>query len=121
GLRLDAVHAIKDMSPKNILREIVEEAERLSDESGIMKHLIAECDLNDAKYIQPREIGGYGLHCQWIDEFHHAIHVFITGDKKGFYSDYGQLDHIRRAFADAYVYNGQYSLYRQKTFGNEVS
>jgi maltooligosyltrehalose trehalohydrolase len=121
GLRLDAVHAIKDMSAKHFLRELLEETEKLIAEIGIRKHLIAECDLNDAKFIQPTEIGGYGLHAQWIDEFHHAIHGLVTGEKLGYYTDFGLLDHLRRGFSDAYIYNGQYSLHRNKTFGNDAS
>jgi maltooligosyltrehalose trehalohydrolase len=121
ALRLDAVHAIKDLSAKHILKELVEETEKLSDELGIRKYLIAECDLNDAKYIQPHAIGGYGLHAQWIDEFHHAIHAVATGERAGYYADFGQLDHLRRGFTEAFIYNGQYSLHRNKTFGNDAS
>jgi maltooligosyltrehalose trehalohydrolase len=121
GLRLDAVHAIKDLSAKHFLKELVEETEKLSDDLGIRKHLIAECDLNDVRYIQPQAIGGYGLHAQWIDEFHHAIHALITSEKAGYYADFGQLDHLRRGFTEAFIYNGKYSLHRKKTFGNDAS
>jgi maltooligosyltrehalose trehalohydrolase len=121
ALRLDAVHAIKDLSANHILKEMVEETERLSDDVGIRKHLIAECDLNDAKYIQPHEIGGYGIHAQSIDEFHHAIHVLVTGEKAGYYSDFGQLDHLKRGFTEAFIYNGKFSVHRNKRFGNDAS
>ena len=70
GLRLDAVHAIKDMGARHFLSELSEAVRKL--EESQLRHLplIAECDLNDAKYISPHSRGGYGLTGQWIDEFH---------------------------------------------------
>ena len=121
GLRLDAVHAIKDLSAKHFLKELTEETERLSEILGVRKYLIAECDLNDAKYIQPHPVGGFGLHAQWVDEFHHAIHALITGEKMGYYADFGSLEHLRKGFSDTFIYNGTFSAHRKKVFGNDAS
>ena len=121
GLRLDAIHAIKDLGAHHFLKELSQEVNKLSDNLGIKKLLIGECDLNDSRYLDPYETGGYQLDGQWIDEFHHAVHALVTGEKKGYYEDFGDIDHLTRALRDTYVYNGRYSLHRKKTFGNDVS
>jgi len=120
GLRLDAVHAIKDMGARHFLSELSEAVRKL--EESQLRHLplIAECDLNDAKYISPHSRGGYGLTGQWIDEFHHALHALLTGESNGYYEDFGEFEHIRKAFEKTYVYDGIYSPHRKKTFGSSA-
>lgn len=117
ALRLDAVHAIKDLGAIHFLRELKEELNHLMQQSGRMHYLIAELDLNDPKYISPLERGGYGMDAQWIDEFHHALRVTAGGDITGYYSDFSGLQHLAKAYTDAYVYDGQYSPHRKKKFG----
>lgn len=121
ALRLDAVHAIKDLSAYHFIQELADEVARLSERLGVKKYLIAEIDLNDARYIQPVEIGGYGLDAQWIDEFHHAVHGLITGERAGYYADFGNPERLVKAFTETYVYNGNYSPHRKKRFGNDAS
>lgn len=121
GLRLDAVHAIKDLSAHHFLELLSEETDRLSAETGRKHFLIAEVDLNDNRFITDREKGGYGLHAQWVDEFHHALHSWLTGETNGYYSDFGDFDHIIRAYKDTYVYNGVYSPHRKKVFGSSAA
>lgn len=117
GLRLDAVHAIWDFSARHFLQVLAEEVRALERRLGRRKLLIAEFDLNNPRYIQPKEIGGYGLDGQWIDEFHHALHVLLTNEIDGYYEDFGTTDHLVRAFRDGYVYTGQFSVHRKKYFG----
>ncbi len=117
GLRLDAVHAIKDFSPKHFLRELSEKVTELNRESGKNHFLIAECDLNDTRYINPVEKDGYGMDAQWCDEWHHSIHVLLTGEKNGYYSDFGTLEQLVKSFNHAYVFTGGYSPHRRKIFG----
>ena len=117
ALRLDAVHAIRDFSPKHILREIKEHVNELMESTGKKHYLIVELDLNDTRYIDPPEKGGYGMDAQWVDEFHHALRVSAGGEKVGYYSDFNGVDHLAKAFKDAYVYNGQFSNHRKKNFG----
>ncbi|MFP3200988.1 MAG: malto-oligosyltrehalose trehalohydrolase [Sulfolobus sp.] len=112
GLRLDAVHAIFDMSPKHILEEISELAHSLG------KFVIAESDLNDPKIV--REDCGYKIDAQWVDDFHHSIHAYVTKEKSGYYIDYGSLSDIEKAFKDIFVYDGRYSKFRGKTHGAKV-
>ena len=78
GLRLDAVHALIDTSPIHILQSLAEEVDALSVHLGRPLTLIAESDLNEPKLITPREAGGFGVHAQWSDDFHHAVHVALT-------------------------------------------
>jgi maltooligosyltrehalose trehalohydrolase len=117
GLRMDAVHAIWDFSAKHFIEELTERVERLEETSGRKKVLIAEFDLNNPRYINPRSEGGYGMHGQWIDEFHHALHSLLTGETDGYYEDFGDVRHLAKAFQDCYVYTGQYSVHRKKHFG----
>lgn len=117
GIRLDAVHAIMDFSPKHITREIKEHVDKLNRNSGNYHFIIAECDLNDVRFIEPYEKGGCNLNAQWSDEFHHALHAYVTGEKIGYYKDFGDLSQLVKAFNHAYVYDGVYSRYRKKTFG----
>lgn len=117
ALRMDAVHAIKDFSSKHLLREIKQHVNQLSIETGRKHHLIVELDLNDTRFINPLEKEGFGMDAQWIDEFHHALRVTVSGDKTGYYSDFDGIKHLEKAYRDAYVYDGLYSPHRKKTFG----
>jgi maltooligosyltrehalose trehalohydrolase len=117
GLRLDAVHAIWDSSARHFIQCLREKVSALEVEKGRKKVLIAEFDLNNPRYIDPPERGGYGLSGQWVDEFHHALHALVTGEKDGYYSDFGDIAHLEKAFRDTYVYTGQYSAHRKKHFG----
>jgi len=120
ALRLDAVHAIKDLSATHILKEIKEYVNKLSEFTGRKHHLIVELDLNDNKFINPVEQGGYAIDAQWIDEFHHALRVTAGQAKTGYYADFSGIEHLAKAFTDAYVYDGQYSPHRKKKFGIEA-
>ncbi|MEM6841530.1 MAG: malto-oligosyltrehalose trehalohydrolase [Bacteroidota bacterium] len=120
GLRLDAIHAIKDLSARHFLAELSQLKNDLSKETGRNYILIGECDLNDHKYISPPKIGGYGLDGQWIDEFHHALHTILTKEDNGYYADFGTLSHLAKAYEKTYVYDGIYSPYRKRTFGNSA-
>lgn len=118
ALRLDAVHAIYDFSAKHIMQELTEETEKLNRETGKQHYLIAESDLNDSRYITPIDKGGYGLDAQWSDDLHHSLHALITGERMGYYKDFGTIDHLAKAFSSAFVYDGKYSEFRKRTFGN---
>ena len=117
ALRLDAVHAIKDLSPEHILKDIRLHVDELKKLTGKTYYLIPELDLNDNKYINPVSGGGYGMDAQWIDEFHHALRVTAGGDRKGYYEDFKGIKDLEKAYRDAYVYDGQWSPHRKKYFG----
>ncbi|MEW6378150.1 MAG: malto-oligosyltrehalose trehalohydrolase [bacterium] len=118
ALRLDAIHAIFDMSARPFLLELAEKVEELSKQAGRKFRLIAENDLNDPKVIRPRELGGYGLDAHWCDDFHHALHTLLTGENSGYYLDFGRMEHLVTSLREGFVYSGQYSRYRHKNHGS---
>lgn len=120
ALRLDAVHAIKDFSPKHFLRELKERVNELMQETNRVHYLIVECDLNDRKYIDSLPAHGYGMNAQWIDEFHHALRVTTGQTRTGYYEDFDGILHLAKSWRDAYVYTGLYSAHRQKNFGTDT-
>ncbi|GAB3960962.1 malto-oligosyltrehalose trehalohydrolase [Spirosoma harenae] len=117
ALRLDAVHAIKDCSARHILAELREHVDRLMASTGRRHYLIAECDLNDPRFINPLSEHGYGMDAQWIDEFHHSLRVTVGEKRIGYYADFNGINHLAKAYQDGYVYDGQFSEVRQKLFG----
>ncbi|MEW6230489.1 MAG: DUF3459 domain-containing protein, partial [Bacillota bacterium] len=120
GLRLDAVHAILDLSAVHFLEELAASVHQYAEVLGRRVYVIAESDLNDPRLIKPRAVGGYGLDAQWSDDFHHALHALLTGERSGYYQDFGALRHLARAFTNGYVYTGQYSNYRKRRHGNRT-
>lgn len=117
ALRLDAVHAIRDFSAVHFLSALRQYTDKLSARIGKGFYLIAEVDLNDNRYINSLKSDGYGMHAQWIDEFHHALRVAAGEGKVGYYSDFNGVEHLAKSYRDAYVYDGQYSPHREKSFG----
>lgn len=118
ALRLDAVHAILDHSAHPFLQELVEAVERRAEELSRRLYLIAESALNDPRIIRRREVGGLGLDAQWSDDFHHALHVLLTGEHQGYYQDFGSLSDLEAAVRDGFVYAGRYSAYRRRRHGS---
>src|SRR5688572_5668450 len=121
ALRLDAVNAIMDFSAHHFLQELSEEVTKLTEQTGREYLLIAESDLNDVRMINPIEKGGYGMHAQWNDDFHHALHALVTGEKAGYYADFGKIDDLAKAFQDTFVFNGNYAPHRRKSYGNSAA
>jgi maltooligosyltrehalose trehalohydrolase len=117
GLRLDAVHAIKDFSATHILREIKLNVNKLMAATGRKHYLIVESDLNDNKFINSLDEQGFGMDAQWMDEFHHALRVTAGEEKQGYYADFNGLNHLAKSYRDAYIFDGIYSPHRKKTFG----
>ncbi len=117
GLRLDAVHAIRDFSPVHILREIKQYVNDLSRETGRNHYLIVEMELNDNRFINSFDKGGYGMDAQWSDEFHHALRVSAGGERTGYYADMDGTAAFAKAYQNAYVHTGEYTFRRNKTFG----
>jgi maltooligosyltrehalose trehalohydrolase len=118
ALRLDAVHAILDFSAKPFLQELAEAVHEEAEEEGRRIFLMPESALNDAKVVRSPELGGYGLDAQWNDDFHHALRTLVTGDRSGYYVDFGRMEHLAKAFGEGYVYSGQYSIFRGRKHGN---
>ena len=119
GLRLDAVHALHESpdSPLHILRELAERTDALSAHLGRPLTLIAESDLNDPVMILPREAGGHGLTAQWSDDWHHAVHVAVTGETDGYYADFAALDALPKVWTSGFFHDGTFSSFRDRPHG----
>ncbi len=118
ALRLDAVHAIVDNSAQPFLEELADAAHSFSEESGRLCYAIAESDLNDPRLVRPKTHGGFGLDAVWNDEFHHALRVLLTGERNGYYCDYGEVAHLEKAYREGFVYSGEYSEFRRRRHGS---
>lgn len=118
SLRLDAVHAIYDMSAKHILQCLAESTAECSRKHKRKFYLIAESDLNDTRIIRSPALGGYGIDAQWSDDFHHSVHALFTGEQFGYYKDFGNIEHLTKAIKNGFVYDGQYSEFRKRSHGN---
>ncbi len=117
GLRLDAVHGIIDASPVHVVRQIAERVERLSKEVKRRLVVIAESDLNEPKLVLPRDQGGWGVSAQWSDDFHHSLHTLLTGERTGYYQDFGALEDLAKAYRESFVMDGQLSRFRGRPHG----
>ncbi|GAB1641826.1 malto-oligosyltrehalose trehalohydrolase [Krasilnikovia sp. MM14-A1259] len=120
GLRLDAVHALVDRGAVHLLEELAAEVESLSAHLRRPLTLIAESDLNDPRLITARQAGGYGLHAQWDDDVHHALHALLTGERQGYYADFGSLDCLQTVLEQAFFHAGTWSSFRGRRHGRPV-
>ncbi|HAN45385.1 MAG TPA: malto-oligosyltrehalose trehalohydrolase, partial [Cyanobacteria bacterium UBA8156] len=118
GLRLDAVHAIYDFGGKHLLQELAEQVAVFSETVGKPHYLIAESDLNDSRLLRPWSQGGYQLHAQWSDDFHHGLHALLTGERQGYYADFGRVADLAKAIEAGFVYDWRYAPHRQRFHGN---
>ncbi|OHB67513.1 MAG: malto-oligosyltrehalose trehalohydrolase [Planctomycetes bacterium RBG_13_62_9] len=118
ALRLDALHQIYDQSAKHILQELAEHVAQFTRESGRKHYLIGESDLNDVRLIKPPVSGGYGLDAQWSDDFHHCVHSLLTGERSGYYEDFGRIEQLAKALREGFVYTWEYSPHRKKFHGS---
>jgi len=111
GLRLDALHAIHDESPIHVFTEVAEAAR---DEAKLLErpvHVIAESHDNDRRIVLPTADGGLGLDAVWSDDFHHALHARLTGERAGYYGDFDDPGCLARAVAQGFAYQGEPSRY----------
>ncbi|QJU52900.1 malto-oligosyltrehalose trehalohydrolase [Herbiconiux sp. KACC 21604] len=120
GLRLDAVHALVDDGPVHLLAELSAEVEELSASTGVQRMLIAESDLNDPVMFRARDDGGYGLDGQWSDDFHHAVHVNLTGETSGYYADFDSVGALAKVLTKGFFHDGTYSSFREREHGVEL-
>jgi len=121
GLRIDAVHAIVDTSAIHFLEQLVAEVKDLEAQLGRQLVIIAESDLNDPRLVRRPEAGGYGLDAQWNEDFHHALHAVLTGERNGYYRDFGRLADLAKVLTKGLVYDGRYSAYRRRRHGRPAT
>jgi maltooligosyltrehalose trehalohydrolase len=120
GLRLDAVHALVDTTAIPILEELSAETESLAEQLGRPLSLIAESDLNDPRMITPRRDGGYGMTAQWDDDIHHAIHTAVSGERQGYYADFGSLATLAKTLRNGFFHAATYSSFRSRRHGRPL-
>ncbi|PZR52319.1 malto-oligosyltrehalose trehalohydrolase [Xylanimonas oleitrophica] len=125
ALRLDAVHALVDDSPRHLLAELADAVADLSAEVGRPLSLIAESDLNDARMVTPTSAeldgrSGWGMTAQWADDVHHALHALLTGERQGYYGDFGSPETMAKALRHVFVHDGGYSSFREREWGAPV-
>jgi maltooligosyltrehalose trehalohydrolase len=117
GLRLDAIHGIIDTSARPFLAELSDLVGSLADSYDRPLFLIAESEDNNPRVIQPTVSGGLGMDAQWADDFHHGLHVALTGERNGYYEDYVGIPDLAKAIGSGFSYTGQYSAHRGRRHG----
>ena len=120
GLRLDAVHALADNRALHILEELAAAVDALAAATGRPFTLVAESDLNNPRLITSRQAGGFGLDAQWDDDFHHSVHALVTGERQGYYRDFGSIAGVAKVLTRAYFHDGSWSSFRGRTHGRPV-
>lgn len=121
ALRLDAVHALVDTSSQHLLAELAAEVDALAAHLGRPLSLVAESDLNDPTMIAPREAGGLGMDGQWSDDFHHAVHVALTGETDGYYADFEPLTALKKVLEQGFFHDGTWSSFRGRPHGVPIA
>jgi maltooligosyltrehalose trehalohydrolase len=117
ALRVDAVHAIVDHSAEPFLQELTSAVRARAETLGRRVYTIAESDLNDPRVITPKERYGLGFDTQWCDDFHHSLHVVLTGEQDGYYRGFGRVSDFAQVWRRGYLFVGQHSEYRGRRYG----
>ncbi len=130
ALRLDAVHQLKDDSPRHVLAELSDAVAALAGSLGRPCDLVAESDLNDTTMVTPTAEGGRGMTAQWDDDVHHALHVALTGEAQGYYADFGghcpampdggPLAVLAKVLTHGFLHDGAWSSFREAEWGRPV-
>jgi maltooligosyltrehalose trehalohydrolase len=120
ALRLDAVHALVDDSPRHLLAQLSDETSALAARLGRPLSLVAESDLNDPRMVEPTSQGGMGMTAQWSDDLHHALHSTLTGETQGYYVDFEGVDVVARTLTQVFRHAGEVSAFRGKPWGKPV-
>jgi maltooligosyltrehalose trehalohydrolase len=113
GLRLDAIHAIFDQSAEHIVAAVARRVHAVRDDALV----IAESGLNDPRVMRDRAVGGWGCDAAWADDFHHALRTLVTGERDGYYADFGTVADLAKAWHRPFVHDGTYSAFRRRRFG----
>lgn len=119
ALRLDAVHAIPDDSPRHLVGALCDAVQAFARESGRRVHVVAESDLEDRKVVDPPP-AGWGCSAMWADDFHHAVHALLTGERRSYYEDFGGTAPLARTLREGFAFQGEPSRYRRQAWGTDT-
>jgi malto-oligosyltrehalose trehalohydrolase len=125
GLRLDAVHAIKDDSSPDILTELAESVRNTLGQDRQI-YLVLENEDNQARYLDPRSArcaSQCSYDAQWNDDIHHVCHVLASHERDGYYEDYAQrpIEALGKCLTEGFYFQGQPSRFRGGAPRGEVS
>lgn len=121
GLRLDAVHELRDEEASQpFLAELADAVTAWEEETGRPLTLIAESDRNQPATVTPTAAGGLGMDMQWADDVHHGVHAWITGEQQGYYGDFGSAAALAKVLTGVFLHDGSYSSFRGQTWGAPV-
>ncbi len=118
ALRIDAVHAIVDTSARTFLEELATALHEAGKKMGRRVYAFPESNRNDARIVSPLELGGLGYDAVWNDDFHHSLHVLLTGEQAGYYADFHGIEDLASCYRNGFLFSGQYSKYRQRRHGS---
>lgn len=117
GFRLDAVDVIADTSETHFLKELSRTVQEQARSLGRPVYLFAESIQNNPAMLEPFSKGGWSLDAVWNDDFHHALHALLTGERQGYYQDFGEFQQLLKAFQQGFVFTGQFSRYWKRRRG----
>lgn len=117
GLRLDALHSLRDDGERHFVAELVDEVRDLERQLDRRFLLIGEYDDHDPMAVTERARGGWGLDAHWNDDFHHAVHALLTGEHDGYYGDFAEADTLARVLERGYALDGKFSPFRKAAHG----
>ncbi|MDO5663439.1 MAG: malto-oligosyltrehalose trehalohydrolase [Brachybacterium sp.] len=120
GLRLDAVHELQDDSQTHLLAEMADAVTAMESDISRPLLLIAESDRNDPVTVTPTSRGGLGMDMQWADDIHHAVHAWVTGERAGYYVDFGSARVLARTLTRMFEHDGTFSTFRDRIWGAPV-
>jgi maltooligosyltrehalose trehalohydrolase len=120
ALRLDAVHELKDDSPRHFLAELAYTVGHVERRLGRPLSLIAESDLNNEAMVTPTDERGLGMDLQWADDVHHALHAYLTGERHGYYAEFGSIEVLDHVYRHVFWHDGRASQFRGKPWGAPV-
>jgi maltooligosyltrehalose trehalohydrolase len=120
GLRLDATHALFDFSARPFLEELSSQVHSWAERHDRQILLVAENDRSDYRLTLSPDANGQGLDAQWLDDFHHLLHVALTGESDGYYVDYQEFALLPKVLRESFAYSGQYSPARKRKHGTSA-
>lgn len=118
GFRLDAIQMIYDNSAQPFLQQLAASVHQQGTRLGRHIHMTAENLMNYSRVINPQSLGGYGMDAEWSDDFHHALHAYLTGENVGYYADFGSFSDVATAYRSGFVYTGRYMSFRGAHHGD---